>query len=585
MGRAHGRRETGRREASRLESSREQSYEIRPVWDSFAAGIAKVTAERTLSQHVRVHSRLVRLAERRLSRREYSAALAYAQAAAEYAWRCPTGAFASPALERVVSAVRTATLDSTPDLTARPIKCESPQQVLHVLTRAEEIGGHTRLCWRWMRADSDRQHTVVLTGPGKWAVPAELAAAAAEAGGTLDVLDEKGADLLDRARALRELADKVDLIVLHVSPYDVVPLLALGDPLRRPPAVFLNHSDHVFWLGLGVSDVVAHLRPSGATLSRDRRAVTSDRSAMLPLPLSASASAASRAIAREQLGVPDRACLLLTIATPQKYDVDEGTSMVAVLAPVLARFPDSVLIAVGPRQEGVWAAAGQRHAGRVRAVGIQDDISSYLAAADIYLDSFPMTSLTSLLEAGQHGLPLLRLASPDLAGASPLSPDDPAMQDALVTVPDAASYRAQIVTWLSDPRERARLGQTAKRSIVSHHCGEHWQRRVEAVYAQAALQATMRPSTSPYPPEPPHLRTEYDLELVDMSSRGGVDVYFVRRLFDHCALLPRRRALEMAVRFIIAMRDDFPSIFAQRRRIGKRMWRSLKPAKGADLGR
>jgi hypothetical protein len=553
----------------KVESSREQSTAIGDASFRFGLGVSAVSAERMLARHARVHGRLVRLAGQRLSRRDYAAALVYTQAAAEYAWRCPTGTFASPALERLVAAVRIAALKPHPPRCAGSRAGDEPTRVLHVLTRAEGIGGHTRLCWNWLRADNARQHSVALTGQGVWPVPPELERAVADIAGTLDLLDAGRPDILSRARALRALAANADLIVLHVHPYDVVPLLALGGPAERPPTVFMNHSDHSFWLGLDASDVVAHFRPSGAVLSRDRRSLAPDRSVSLPLPLAAEEKV-SRSAARAQLDIPERACVLLTVAASQKYDVDEGPSMVDALLPILERFPDCLLIAVGPRQEGVWAAAARRLAGRVRAVGIQHDISPYLAAADIYLDSFPTTSVTAMLEAGQHGLPLLRLDPLEVSGASPLDPDDPALNEALVVAADADSYQAVIGSWLSDAGERAQHGETAKRLIEDYHGGTNWRACVDRVYAQAAR--VIVPSINR--PDPPHLSTEFDLALVEMSSRGAVDVYFVRRLLDHCASLSPRGAVTMAIRFVIAMRSDLPSTVAHRQRIWRRLRRN-----------
>lgn len=495
----------------------------------------------------------------------------YAQAAAEYAWRCPTGAFASPTLERVVAAISTASLDGDLGPPHRLASTGMPQSVLHVLSRAEAVGGHTRLCSRWICIDGDRTHSVALTAQGKLPVPPTLARATARAHGTLTVLDERGNDLLDRARALRRLASAADLIVLHVDPHDVVPLLALADPAARPPSVFMNHADHLFWLGLDACDVVAHHRPSGAIFSEERRGVSSDRSTMLPLPLLTGGPKISRTDARKQLRIADGARVLLTVASAHKYAVEHGPSMLDLLAPVLERVPDCVLIAVGPRPEGIWTASRQPYAKRVRAVGLQDDTSPYLAAADIYLDSFPTTSLTSLLEAGQHGLPLLRLDLQPLAHASPLDADDPALRHALVTVPDVESYRDVLVRWLYSASERSRLGEAGKRSIEDYHCGAHWRQRVDEVYAQAARMSTDGASAA----EPPGVRTDYDRALVDASFRGAIDAYFVRRLFDHCALLPPGRAVTMAIRFLIAIRGDLPAVVAHRRRIWRRLRRHL----------
>ena len=68
---------------------------------------------------------------------------------------------------------------------------------------------------------------------------------------------------------------------------------------------------------------------------------------------------------------------------------------------------------------------GANHRRATRALGTRHEIGSIYAAADIYLDSYPFSSLTSMLEAGQRGLPLLSLGSAD-PQLDVLGFDDPA---------------------------------------------------------------------------------------------------------------------------------------------------------------
>ena len=79
--------------------------------------------------------------------------------------------------------------------------------------------------------------------------------------------------LLGWGRALQSVIDASDLVVLHVHNNDVVPFLALaGMGRRRPPVVFVDHADHLFWLGARFADLIVNTRLSGHRLAARRAA-------------------------------------------------------------------------------------------------------------------------------------------------------------------------------------------------------------------------------------------------------------------------------------------------------------------------
>lgn len=56
-----------------------------------------------------------------------------------------------------------------------------------------------------------------------------------------------------------------------------------------------------------------------------------------------------------------------------------------------------------------WAHAAAATENRISGVPEQPDVSLYFEAADIYVDSYPFSSSTSLMEAAGYGLPLVTL--------------------------------------------------------------------------------------------------------------------------------------------------------------------------------
>src|ERR1700738_3683106 len=91
---------------------------------------------------------------------------------------------------------------------------------------------------------------------------------------------EPGAPLLERAMALRQRAwTHADRVVLHVHPWSVVPVVALGIA-GGPPVMLLNHLSQKFWVGGSVADLVLNLRDSALEWSAAYRGIA--RNALLP---------------------------------------------------------------------------------------------------------------------------------------------------------------------------------------------------------------------------------------------------------------------------------------------------------------
>src|SRR5262245_44919780 len=165
--------------------------------------------------------RLLTVAQRYAGRSQYEMAAAWAEIAADRAWSAHPGFFADARLEqllaRIGEAMPPASWSPGGDGTAWP------HRVLHVLTEAYAIGGHTRLVWRWIQADRMRQHCMVLTRQRRRRLPEALMPAPQTTDGWVRVLDWRRHGPVARARQLRAVAAEFDLVVLHVHPFDVVP--------------------------------------------------------------------------------------------------------------------------------------------------------------------------------------------------------------------------------------------------------------------------------------------------------------------------------------------------------------------------
>jgi hypothetical protein len=485
---------------------------------------------------------LLEMARNAMEQGDLRSAAAYSQMAADQASWNHFGQWASPALEQILACIGEC-LEAGSPLLWKPRKSKAHERILHVLSEALGIGGHTRLVWRWIQNDSQRFHAIALTRQGARSIPPELGYCLKQGDGSVFRLDRSRGDLIVRARALRAMASEFDRIVLHVHPFDVVPGIAFTSAPNRPPVIYVNHADHVFWPGSRSSDVIAHLRESGAEVSRLRRGVQSDRCLILPTPLTIPKRTMSREEARKQLGVPEDAVVLLSIATPYKYQSKPGElNFVSAVLPVLKKHPRAILLAVGPAAEGQWRSDGDQAYARIKAHGRRSETAVFYQAADIYLDSFPFASTTSTLEAGLYGVPLVAFC-PELNGAPLMYSDCPGTMSTMTRTADVECYRSAIATLIENPASRELLGDATRRGIIECHAERGWLNSLENLYTRAA--AVRNVSAGCFRKEIANTEDILDKHLASLHDHA----WMVRGLDDivrtHAGLLPMDQRLHV----------------------------------------
>ncbi len=358
-------------------------------------------------------------------------------------------------------------------------------RVLHVLTAAKDVGGDSRFVWRWIQRKSECEYSVAVTEQKHFEVPVTIRDGVQASGGKIHILDSGKADLLTRAARLRRAALEADVVFLHVYVEDVVPTMAFFDREGLPPVVYVMQADHQFFVGLTASDLTVHMRQSGVLLSTSRRGVRADKDTWLPIPLDPVANRGSREAARQALGLPQDAVVLLSIARGVKYNPISGPSFAEAATPVLLKHPKARLIVIGPDHKGQWVTGHERTGGRIQAMGQRSDTRLFYEAADIYIDSFPFASNTSLMEAGSFGLPLITYF-PYSAAADVLGAGTPGIDPDMIRVHTLAEYASTLSRLIEDPDLRHDLGQRTRERIAAEHSGKRWLDYLDELMRKAA---------------------------------------------------------------------------------------------------
>ncbi len=410
-------------------------------------------------------------------------AVVWAQIAADFAWHRHPGFYVSPFLESLLLRVATSP-EITGSLCLPDLKIpvfdgdHSKTRILHVITKAYATGGHTRLIERLINNTTDRYvHSIVGTEQES-PLPPWLSSAVTSSGGWYKFLPLITTNLLKRARILRQFRyNWADIVFLHTHPSDALPTVSFGID-GGPPVLLVNHADHVFGLGSTVADVFADLRLSGQAVSRARRGARISK--ILPIPLIEPPNRTPDSLAREKLHIDRDSVILLTIASSYKYTAFGGYDFIATVTEVVARHKQAILLVVGPKAQGRWLEASRRVEGRIRVLGRQNDLRIFHDCADIYLDSFPFASLTSMLDVGLRGLPVIGLRNPD----APIYTDlDLTLGPSQTHVGSRDEYLTLLGKMIEDEKFRHDKGRECRERIRGSHLVPGWDVYLRGVMA------------------------------------------------------------------------------------------------------
>ena len=426
-------------------------------------------SEQIQDNRVRLRA-LERAATEHVAVGQYENALRLITLGSDWSWFNHTGMFASPTFENLLMTIGTKLAPDSPD---RRIAGEH-RRVLHVLTQAYPTGGHTRLAWRWMSLDESSQHSVLLTSQYDLAVPSRLKSGC---DGRLYCLGNLSQ--VEKVQAVATHLGEHDVIVLHIHPFDAVAVAACAGVANRSRTLIVNHADHVFWLGLSAADQIVNLRPASEWIAHDRRTGSSDQFVRLALPLDQpNVNPGAGRDLRASLGIAEDEPVVATIAEPYKFATSGGPDFMDLVSRLFTRILSAHLIAIGPSPDSRgWSGLQREFPTRVHLLGTTPDYASTLAAADVYLDSFPFSSITSILEAALYGVPVVTMSD---ASRGPLNFDDYRLAPDSITTP--VEWLDLVERWCGDLTQARAAGAEMQEAVSSVHGKAAWIEQVDSLY-------------------------------------------------------------------------------------------------------
>lgn len=310
------------------------------------------------------------------------------------------GRFADGSLENLVLREGRRLEDSV-SIAEMPVPTRTQSRTLHVASEVHTTGGHSRVLAKWVQRDLSSSHSVVLTRQNA-PIPAFLQNIWTQREVSVTAFDACD-PLQGRARRLRAIAREFDRVILHQHPHDTVPVLAFANP-GGPPVAMFNHAHFWFSLGSTVSDMIINTMPYLRQMSQKYRFAkeTALLTGMLGLePLRW--TNIDKATAKEHLGLNANQPVVLTIANGRYFTPMGGYDFFSTAEKLLEKNRELCLIVVGLGPESPLVSQRLKQTGRIRLLGRVEDPRPYYRAADVSLESFPMSSLGGFWETVAYG--------------------------------------------------------------------------------------------------------------------------------------------------------------------------------------
>ena len=329
--------------------------------------------------------------------------------------------------------------------------------ILHVATMVGADGGHTRIILNWIKNQPNKKHSLLINT--QCTIPDWLNQAVISSGGEIVTNESHG--YMQKALFLKEHSLKHESIVLHVHTNDMLPLLAYGTNFSRPVALF-NHADHTFWLGSAIADMVYDLNTYSADITHRLR--KAQNNAALPIVIDENISSSlPKSALRSKHGLPQDKRILVSMASKHKF---LGLSDAFFkIAPSLVD-ESTILVLMGPQNKKKFKRLSKKTQGKVIPMGYQDKDTAdeILKSSDIYIDSFPISSFTSMLQAIRSDLPVITTFPYELP-------------DCLL---ESRTKNLSVINTLTNEEIRSQFLNPAKEKLPMHF-GKQWKETLEQI--------------------------------------------------------------------------------------------------------
>ncbi|ECK7121481.1 hypothetical protein MWP18_001334, partial [Campylobacter coli] len=286
--------------------------------------------------------------------------------------------------------------------------------ILHILTYSYSNGGHTRIIERWVEHDKNSKiHSILLTEQQKIQINPELHNIIKKQNGNIFSISNIK-DIQKKALLLRRIASRYEIIILHIHNYDITPLLAFGTLDFKRPIFFYNHSDHLFWIGASIADLILEIRTYGIKISDMYRGT--NKSYLLGIPIGKNIKHLNynKQAIKHKLSIPLNKKIILSVASSYKFTPTKDINFIKLVEQVININSEILFIIIGADIKKLnWSKTVRKSCNRIITIPKipHNQLLDYISITDLYIDSAPLGGGVAVIDMIYSNIPILSLKS------------------------------------------------------------------------------------------------------------------------------------------------------------------------------
>lgn len=267
------------------------------------------------------------------------------------------------------------------------------KNILHIATQIYDIGGHTRVINNWIEKENKRNSFFILTNQQQ-NLKTKILTKIQDKTKCTNILDPK-LNHIEKCNLILNfiIEHKIDTVVLHTHPYDVIPLLICSIP-NFPYTILFNHSDHTFVLGTLSSDLYLDITKEGQKYTHKYRMVRNSKVINLPTNI-------SPRIKETQY---DKKITLISMASSWKFKPFENFNFFSTYIPFLNKHKNITLKIIGIDPKDFKQFTKLKKPENLEILGIVPEPENIISQADYFIEMFPSGSYLSTLDSCSYGL-------------------------------------------------------------------------------------------------------------------------------------------------------------------------------------
>lgn len=284
--------------------------------------------------------------------------------------------------------------------------------ILHILTYSYPNGGHTRVIERWVKHDINlKTHSILLTEQKKVQINLELHNIIKKQNGNIFSISHIK-DIQKKALLLRKIASRYEIIILHIHNHDITPILAFGTSDFKRPVLFYNHSDHLFWIGVSISDLILEIRSYGVKISNKYRGTNKSYLLGIPIEKNNISLNLDKNILKQKLSIPLNSKIVLSVASSYKFTPTENINFIKIAEQIININSEILFIIIGANAKKLnWDSTVKKLNNRLIILPKipYNQLLDYISITDLYIDSLPLGGGVAIIDMIYSNIPILSL--------------------------------------------------------------------------------------------------------------------------------------------------------------------------------